>query len=69
MSWVEISERNRELAEKVLTPKQLEVLRLVIDGHSYRAIARHLHVTEATVRGHYERALDKMGEAMKEAAA
>jgi len=69
MSWLEISPTNRELAETVLTTKQLEVLRLVIDGHSFRAIGRHLRVTEATVRGHYERALDKMGEAMKENAA
>lgn len=69
MSWNTIRSDLRELAEATLTTKQLEVLRLVIDGWSFRAIGRHMHITEGTVRGHYERALDKMGEAMRKDAA
>lgn len=65
MAWSEVSQRNRDLAAKVLTDKQHEVLRLYFDGHPFRKIARHMGITEGTVRGHYERALEKLGEAMR----
>lgn len=55
----------RRLAEHVanpgLTPRELEVLRLMAAGHSNRQIARALFVTESTVKGHVNNILGKLG--------
>lgn len=58
MSWNTISPHYRQLAEQHLTAKQLRVLQLRLNGHSFRTIGRSLGISEATVRGHHERALD-----------
>lgn len=44
-----------------LTPKQLEVLALVAEGHSNARIAKHLFVTERTVKFHVSGILSKLG--------
>ena len=44
-----------------ITPRELEVLALIADGHSTREIARALWITEETVRTHVRRMLDRLG--------
>lgn len=61
--WDELPQERRSLIASVLesAPRQLEVLKLRMDGHSYVTISRHLGITEKTVRVHLERALVKIG--------
>ncbi|MFD5248384.1 response regulator [Amycolatopsis sp. NPDC058340] len=44
-----------------LTMRELEVLALVADGLSNRAIAERLHLTEGTVKSHLARSYTKLG--------
>ena len=44
-----------------LTGREQEVLRLLAEGRSNRAIARQLGLSEATIKGHVSRLLDKLG--------
>jgi DNA-binding CsgD family transcriptional regulator len=44
-----------------ITPRELEVLALIAEGHSSREIARMLWITEETVRTHVRRLLDRLG--------
>ena len=41
-----------------LTHRQATVLELRLAGHSWRTIARALHINEATARGHHQAALN-----------
>jgi DNA-binding NarL/FixJ family response regulator len=50
---------HRELA--ALTPRELEVLRLVARGLNNAELAAHLHLSEATVKTHVARILGKLG--------
>lgn len=54
-------QRMRAPAEPTLTPRELEVLRLVAQGASNRAIAKAMFVSEATVKTHLVHAYDKLG--------
>jgi DNA-binding NarL/FixJ family response regulator len=45
----------------LLTPRELETVRLVAQGMSNKEIARHLGVSVATVRTHLNKAYDKLG--------
>jgi DNA-binding NarL/FixJ family response regulator len=47
-------------AEAVLTPREDEVLRLVAEGRTNRAIAEELSVTDATVKFHMGNILEKL---------
>ena len=47
-------------ARRRVTPRELEVLALIADGHSTREIARRLWITEETVRTHVRRVLDRL---------
>ncbi|MFE5207217.1 response regulator [Streptomyces sp. NPDC056600] len=49
---------HRDLA--VLTPRELEVLRLLAQGRSNAELARHLHLAETTVKTHVGRVLAKL---------
>jgi DNA-binding NarL/FixJ family response regulator len=53
--------RVREPAPATLTPRETEVLRLVADGLSNRAIGERLFVGESTVKTHLLRAFEKLG--------
>ncbi|SDI35474.1 DNA-binding response regulator, NarL/FixJ family, contains REC and HTH domains [Actinokineospora alba] len=44
-----------------LTPREIAVLQLVADGHSNKAAARALFVTEATVKSHLVQVFMKLG--------
>ena len=48
-------------AHKLLTPRELDTVRLVGQGLSNKQIARHLGVSVATVRTHLNKAYDKLG--------
>ncbi len=44
-----------------LTPRELDVLRLLADGKSNREIGRALNITDQTVKSHVSHVLDKLG--------
>jgi len=48
-------------APPALSPRELEVLRLVADGRSNPEIARMLHIGEATVKTHLIHVFEKLG--------
>jgi PAS domain S-box-containing protein len=48
-------------AEGLLTPRELEVLRLIADGANTRLVATRLAVSPATVRNHVQSLLGKLG--------
>ena len=60
MSWATLDPAKRAIAERELTPKQLEVFRYWIDGHSNAKIARALDLDESAVRRRLARALRRM---------
>lgn len=68
MSYDELSPVVREAAERKLTERQLLVLKFRMSGYSYVRISVILGVSEATVRGHYRRALQILEPHLKEAA-
>jgi DNA-binding NarL/FixJ family response regulator len=49
-------------ADYGLTPRELEVLRLLATNSTYREIARELVISEETVRSHVKRVLHKLGQ-------
>lgn len=57
-----IHERLAErMAAESLTPREMEILELIIYGLSNAEIAEHLKLTEGTVKGHVNRLLRKLG--------
>jgi DNA-binding NarL/FixJ family response regulator len=53
--------RMRAPAEEALSPREIEVLGAVARGLSNRAIARSLHISEATVKTHLLHVFAKLG--------
>jgi len=51
--------------QEVLTPRELDTVRLVGQGLSNKDIARHLGVSVSTVRTHLNKAYDKLGSASR----
>lgn len=47
--------------EQQLTDRELDALRLIAGGHTNRAVAVRMHVSEATVKSHLAHAFDKLG--------
>lgn len=62
-------ERHRPMSLDTLTPREREVLALIGEGLSNKAIARRLGIGIATVKNHVHRVLDKLGVARRDAAA
>jgi DNA-binding CsgD family transcriptional regulator len=58
---VPVGAERRPSSEIALTPRELEVLRLVAGGANTRAVAAHLYVSPATVRNHVQNMLGKLG--------
>jgi len=52
--------RAGDSAEEKPTPREMEVLRLVAQGHRNAAIAQQLHLTERTVRFHLTNLFNKL---------
>jgi DNA-binding NarL/FixJ family response regulator len=44
-----------------LTPREIEVLRLVAEGSTNREIAERLYLSEGTVKNHVSRVLTRLG--------
>lgn len=58
----EVLQAEREVsAELRLTPRELEILRLVARGYNNREIAQELFLSEKTVKTHVSRILSKLG--------
>ena len=53
--------RMRNPQTATLTPRELEILRLVAGGASNRAAAEELFISEATIKTHLLHAYDKLG--------
>lgn len=53
--------RVRDPHPSVLTPREIEILRLVADGATNREAARRLFISEATVKTHLLHAYEKLG--------
>lgn len=51
----------RAPAEEQLSAREIDVLRLVAEGHSNREIGRQLHISEATVKTHLIHMYGKLG--------
>ena len=49
------------LGEEPLTARELDVLRLIRDGHRYKEIARKLGIAETTVSFHIQNLVQKLG--------
>jgi DNA-binding NarL/FixJ family response regulator len=47
--------------DAVLTPREIDVLRLIAGGNSNKAIASHLSLTEETIKGYIKNILAKLG--------
>ena len=47
--------------DDILTPREIEVLRLVTHGHANKDIAAILYIAEDTVKGHIKNILAKLG--------
>jgi DNA-binding NarL/FixJ family response regulator len=60
MGWDSVSPYWRDVAETHLTPRQLDVLRLRVDGHSWDQIAAVLDLSTSTVRGHHRASLRRL---------
>jgi NarL family two-component system response regulator LiaR len=61
MQQVTAPPRNDEPPGGALTPRELEVLRLIASGMSNKEIARELVLNERTVKGHVSNILSKLG--------
>ena len=44
-----------------LTPRELQILQLVIAGHTNKAIAAEIFISEKTVRNHLTNIFEKLG--------
>ena len=61
-----MSQPLHQLANQILTPRQHRTLELRLAGHSWRTIGRALGINEATARGHYHAALERLAQARRE---
>jgi DNA-binding NarL/FixJ family response regulator len=46
---------------RALTPREIQILRMVAEGHTNQAIARAMFITEATVKSHLVQVFTKLG--------
>lgn len=63
-SWQTTDPLLREIAERVLTGKELEVVKLLNAGYGQRRIARALDIDKSTVRERLDRAERKIKRAL-----
>ena len=58
--FLERGRRGEEMPEDPLTPRELEVVKLIAEGHTTKEIARILVISENTVERHRANVLDKL---------
>lgn len=56
-----LMQQMRAPGEERLSARELEILRLVAHGKSNKEIARHLHISQATVKTHLLHIYQKLG--------
>lgn len=66
MAYAHLEPRVRQIAERVLTRKQLDVLRMRLNGATMSNIALTLDISEARAYRVYKRAEQKIAIAMRE---
>ena len=66
MAFAKLSPEVRLIAERELTRKQLDVLKLWLAGAGTTRISVMLGVSDSTVRGHLRRAFQKLQPYMEE---
>jgi DNA-binding NarL/FixJ family response regulator len=54
------AERREALAQPILSPREKQVLSMVVLGFTNREVANKLHVTETTVKSHLSSAYRKL---------
>ena len=54
-------QRRQQEPEQLLSPRQLDVLRLLVKGHSAKAIAKQLGISPRTVEYHKYRTMKQVG--------
>jgi DNA-binding NarL/FixJ family response regulator len=59
--FLERGGRGEPVPEDPLTPRELEVVKLIAEGHTTKEIARVLVISENTVERHRSNVLDKLG--------
>jgi DNA-binding NarL/FixJ family response regulator len=59
--FLDRGKRGEELPEDPLTPRELEVVKLIAEGHTTKEIAQVLVISENTVERHRSNVLDKLG--------
>ena len=59
--FLERGRRGEELPEDPLSPRELEVVKLIAEGHTTKEIAEVLVISENTVERHRSNVLDKLG--------
>jgi len=59
--FLERGSRGEEMPEDPLTPRELEVVKLIAEGHTTKEIAQVLVISENTVERHRSNVLDKLG--------
>ncbi|MFC2028917.1 response regulator [Chloroflexota bacterium] len=52
---------NMNNSTEVLTPRETEILKLIVDGYTNRQIGEELHISVRTVEGHRSNLADKLG--------
>lgn len=58
---VKLSPEHPQPLPEALSPRELEILRLIATGATNRQIADHLYITEGTVKNHVTEILGKLG--------
>lgn len=59
---VDVAEKlAQHMGDELLTPRELDVLRLVAEGNRNREVGVHLHITEETVKVHLKHVMEKLG--------
>jgi DNA-binding NarL/FixJ family response regulator len=59
--YLERGRRGEDMPEDPLTPRELEVVKLIAEGHTTKEIAQILVISENTVERHRSNVLDKLG--------
>ncbi len=59
-AFPEKSDEKRPLAPTLLTPRELEILQLLADGHAYKQISAELVISENTLKTHIKRIYSKL---------